>query len=365
MSDSVITNAGALRDLCDFLAGQPWIALDTEFVRERTYYAQLCLVQVAVPGRVACVDPLAVDDLSPFLDVVYDARIIKVMHAGRQDLELFNDLRGTPPTPVFDTQVAAMLTGYGDQVGYGPLVETIVGVKLDKAHTRTDWCRRPLSPAQIRYAEDDVRYLCDVYQFLAQKVEDMGRGVWLDEELSHLTSPATYSSDPEQAYRRLKRGGLLAPPAQQVLKALAAWRERCAQAENLPRGWVVADPVLVALAVNCPDSLDALAAVEGVKESMVRKWGTEILAAIRAGAAQEAQSLWPAPVRLSSEQKSMADRAMNLIRARAEANQLAPAVLGTRREVERFVLGDDSVALLAGWRRDLVGEALLELRSGG
>jgi ribonuclease D len=286
------------------------------------------------------------------------------MHAGRQDLELFNDLRGTPPTPVFDTQVAATLTGYGDQVGYGPLVETIVGVKLDKAHTRTDWCRRPLSEAQIRYAEDDVRYLRDIYQFLDRKVEEMGRAQWLQEELERLTNPETYNNDPDLAYRRLKRGHLLRPPAQHVLRSLAAWRERCAQEANLPRSWVADDAVLTALAGAAPTTREGLLQVDGVKESLVRKWGADILEAIQAGTAEAPQPLWENPVRLTNEQRSLADRMMKLVRERAERNQLAPAVLGTRREVDRFILGDDSVALLQGWRWHLIGQELLDLRTG-
>ena len=201
---ALIQDTTTLVSLCESLRDGPWMALDTEFMRTRTYYARLCLVQVATPETIACVDTLALRDIDPLLEVIYAPDLLKVVHAARQDLEVFADMRGTPPAPVFDTQIAASLCGYDDQIGYGTLVETITGHKLPKLHTRADWEVRPLPPDQLHYAADDVRYLRDVYQHLAQKLEDLGRTGWLQEECATLTQPALYRNDPRTACRRSK-----------------------------------------------------------------------------------------------------------------------------------------------------------------
>ena len=206
MSESLIQNPTSLARVCESLQNQPWMALDTEFMRTNTYYARLCLVQVATPEIIACIDTIALPTIEPMLELIYSPKVLKVIHSARQDLEVFADMRGAPPAPVFDTQIAASLCGYDDQIGYGALVESITGHKLPKLHTRADWETRPLPPDQLHYAEDDVRYLRDVYQFLAQKLDDLGRTDWLREECATLTSPGLYRNDPREAFRRLKQG---------------------------------------------------------------------------------------------------------------------------------------------------------------
>lgn len=361
MSDTVIQDGAALQQLCEVLGRHSWIALDTEFIRDRTYYTRLCLIQVAVPGNIACIDPLALPDLKPFLDIVYEPAIIKVMHSGRQDLEIFYDLCGTLPKPVFDTQLAAALAGYGDQAGYAQMVETVLGIKLNKAHTRTDWCRRPLGAAQIRYAEDDVRHLRDLYLHLSGEIASMGRAQWLAEESEWLTDPATYRNDPREAYRNIKDGHLLPPANQNILRELAGWRERCAQEHDLPRSWVVPDPVLFAVARDAPQDQERLGRIEGLSKAATTKWSGNIIKAIRMGAARRPAPVWKTPLRLTGEQKALCNRLMAVVRKRAEQNKLPPAVLGTRREVKRFIAGDTEASFLHGWRRRLVGAELLEM----
>jgi ribonuclease D len=359
MTELFIDTPSDLERCCRSLAQQPWIALDTEFVRERTYYGRLCLLQLAVPELIACVDPVAVEDLAPLMDVIYDPAVVKVMHAARQDLELLADLRGVPPVNVFDTQIAAALAGEGDQVGYGPLVESVLGVKLPKAHTRTDWCRRPLSPEQIRYAEDDVRYLGELRAHFSERIASFGRGAWLEEELRRVSEPSTYRNDPEAAWRRLKRGHMLPPAQQVVLRELATWRERCAQRVNLPRNWVAPDGALVAIARRGPTSRRDLLEVQGLGAGAVRKWGDDIVETVARARQLPAEQVWPQAGRPTAEQKARLERLMGVARSCAERHGLAPAIVATRREIELLAAGERDLDVLRGWRRQVVGEVLL------
>jgi ribonuclease D len=379
MSPSLIEDRAALARLCARLEGQPWLALDTEFMRTNTYYARLCLVQVAVPGLVACIDPLVIGDITPLIELMYSPKILKVLHAARQDLEVFAQhleqaaevatdsplyrlkASGAPPCPVFDTQIAAALVGYDDQIGYGTLVQAVTGRALEKLHTRADWAVRPLTPSLLRYAEDDVRYLCDVYEHLAQRLADLGRGEWLAEECAALTEPSLYRNDPPAAYRRLRAGESLPSEARAVLRELAAWRERTAQARNLPRGWVLPDEVLVEIARAAPQTLPGLAAVTGMNPARARKLGEEILAAVDRGRRAGPGPEWEEPRRLNREQSDLAARLTARARALAAEKGLSAALLAPRREIQKLVLGDAGSALRRGWRRQLLGEELLAL----
>ncbi len=358
MSGHVITDAEELQALCARLTQASWIALDTEFMRVRTYRAQLCLIQIATPAVIVCVDPLAVPDLGLLLDLLYTPPITKVLHAARQDLEVFADLRGAPPQPIFDTQIAAALVGYDDQLGYGTLVETVTGHKLAKLEARTDWAARPLSAAQICYAEDDVRYLCDVYQHLCARLKELGREQWLVEECATLTDPALYRNDPEEAWRRLGAGATLTPAQQTVLAALANWRERTAQQRDLPRGWVVPDAALVELARHAPDSTAALAAIPDAKPSMIRRDGAALLELIAQAQRAPIRRLWQSPERLDPAQMTFLKRLGTIVQQRARAAGVSPTLLAPRRELVRLVRGDTECALLRGWRRAFIGEEL-------
>lgn len=360
----IVQDAAALARLCARLQGEAWIALDTEFMRVDTYYARLCLIQLATPEWVAVIDPLALGDLAPLLDLIYAPRLLKVIHSARQDLEVFADLcRGTPPAPVFDTQIAAALCGHAEQIGYGALVEAVTGKKLAKLHTRADWARRPLAPELLRYAEEDVRDLCDVYTALAGRLTELGRAEWLAEECAALTDPALYRNDPEQAFRRIKPGNQLAPPAQVVLAQLAAWREREAQSQNLPRNWVLNDAALMAIARAAPPTPERLGAIQDVHGAAVRKWGEAILEAVRSGQRAPARALFEPPVRLDPGRTELLARMQARVQAVAQALGIGATVLATRRDLLDLIREPEGGALLRGWRRAVIGEELLALRA--
>jgi ribonuclease D len=361
MTESLVQDPASLARSCEALRTHAWMALDTEFMRTRTYRARLCLVQVATPEQIACIDTIALSSIEPLLEVIYAPHTLKVIHAARQDLEVFADIRGAPPAPVFDTQIAASLCGYDDQIGYGALVESITGHKLPKLHTRADWETRPLPPDQLHYAEDDVRYLRDVYQFLAQKLDGLGRTDWLREECAALTDPGLYRNDPREAWRRLKQGQSLPAAAQMVLRELAAWREVTAQQHNLPRGWVVTDTALVETALVAPTSLEALGRIAGIGGSAARKWGEEILQVVQHGLNLNPERLWEEPQRLDRRRQALYEQLQARVRAVAEQMKISATLLAPRRELLKLIAGDSSGSLMRGWRRTLIGEELLQL----
>ncbi len=361
MTTDLIATDAALTDLCRALAGSAWIALDTEFLRERTYYARLCLIQIGAPGIVACVDPLALERLEPLHALLENPRLRKVLHSARQDLEVFNDLRRVVPAPLFDTQIAAAYLGYDDQVGYASLVTAITGVILDKTHTRTDWSKRPLSAAQHQYAEDDVRYLMPVYEALHERLAAAGRLAWVEDDCARLTEPALYANDPAEAWRRLRAGADLPAANQQMLRALAAFREQTAQARNLPRGWVLRDEVLFELARRAPQTRNELASIPGLEDGARASWGDAILASIDAGRRAEPLLIWEKQAPPTPEQNALGKRLMETVRKVAQENELAPAVLATRRDVEKLVRGAEPASVLRGWRAEMLGAKLAAL----
>lgn len=354
MSVELITDERALADLCRSLATAEWLALDTEFLRERTYRARLCLVQIADRTTVACVDPLAMDNLGPLLTLLHAAGTVKVLHAARQDLEVFFDIEQRVPAPVFDTQIAAAFLGYDDQIGYGALVQAITGVALAKTETRTDWSKRPLSAAQLEYAADDVRHLRPVYESLREQLMTRGRLAWVEAECAALDDPALYRVDPADAWRRLRGGADLPPAGQQILRALCTWREREAQARDLPRGWVLRDEVLYELARRAPDSTQALAGVPGLDERAGRRHANAILSAVAEGRAAAPEAIWARSTPLTPAQAALVKQLMGRVRELATQQALAPAVLATRRDIERLVRGAEASELWQGWRAELL-----------
>lgn len=356
----LITDARALDALLARLAGARNVALDTEFTRVRTYYARLALVQLHAGDTIACIDPLAVD-IAPLLDFLYRTDVLKIVHAGRQDLEVFYDLRGDVPRPVFDTQIAAAFAGFNDQIGYGALVESIAGTKLPKAHTRTDWEARPLTEEQLRYAEDDVRYLPPLHETLAARLAAAGRSAWVEEEFAALTDARLYANAPAEAYRRVKQGAALPAATQQTLQRLAAWRERAAQQQNLPRAWVLADTALIELARARPATRAELERLQLLPPGALRRWGDEVVRSIAESREAPADLVWPETRLLDVTEQSLVERMLQRVRAVAQLAQVAPAVLASRRSVVELVRGRGG-PLTRGWRYELLGRELLALR---
>lgn len=277
----------ALIEFCTGLRGASWLALDTEFIREQTYYPQLCLIQVASADQIACIDPQALPSLEPLMEVLYDPTVTKVLHAAYQDLEIFYYLRGAVPTPIFDTQLAASVLGYGNQVGYANLAQQMLNVELEKTHTRVNWQQRPLAPEWLAYAADDVRYLREIYRRQWTMLVERGELEKLAEHFAALTDPARYQPQPQEAWRRIRdhqrlRGG----PQQAVLQALAAWREEQAIRNDRPRRWILHDGPLLDMARCLPADLDRLAQIHGLPPATLRRHGETLLTLIAAARAE-------------------------------------------------------------------------------
>lgn len=357
-SAEFITGASALVDLGAELAAAPAIGLDTEFMRESTYRAELCLLQAATPAHAVCVDPLALGNLAPLAPALGPGGPIKILHAARQDLEVLWPLIGRV-TPVFDTQVAAALAGFPAQVGYGELVRQLLGHELAKAHTRTDWSRRPLSADQLAYALDDVRYLAPLRDALLARLETLGRSSWLAEDLDDLADPASFVVDPDCAWQRLKGVQALDAGRQRLAKSLAAWRERRAIDRNRPRGWILADPVLKEIVASVPRDAATLGAISEMPQGVVQRSGLEILELVREAEIPEPPPPLPRRDRPDAAFTAVVKRLAELTREAAGETGISAEVLAPRRELERLAGGDQNVALLRGWRREVVGERLL------
>ncbi len=365
MTIQYVDNSQSLSDLCQQLAGSQWLAVDTEFHREKTYYPELCLIQVANDDIIACVDPLAVDDLTPLLDLFYREDMTLVFHAARQDLELFFLLRDSLPAHVFDTQLAATVLGYGDQIGYGNLVKQCLDVDLDKAHARTDWRQRPLSSEQLEYAADDVRYLRSLYHQLNDKLTETGRRTWLKEDFAALSAVKTYQEDPNKSWLRIKGAGRLKPAQLAVLQQLGAWREQRAVKHNLPRRWVLKDDVMLDLARFAPASTEAMKKIRGMEQRDIDRHGKAILEAIEKGKAVP-KSEWPVIIRptpLSNQQDAVVDALMAILRQRCDEQKITPAAVASRKDVEALVRGEET-SLQQGWRLEIVGQQLQDFLNG-
>jgi len=355
---TTITTAPALAEICARLATQPRVALDTEFLRERTYHARLCLVQLAAPDEAACVDPLALAALAPLASLLAAPGTLKVMHASRQDLEVLYPLAGLT-RPVFDTQIAAALAGFPAQVGYAELARRLLGRELAKSHTRTDWSRRPLSPEQIEYALDDVRYLLPIAAELERQLARLGRLAWLTEELAGLEETRGFITEPDSAWERLRGLRGLDPGRARLARGLAAWRERRALEHDRPRGWILDDGALREIVLRVPRTAAQLTAIPDLPAGVVKHSGTELLACVVAADIPDPAP--PAPGRPQSDpqRNALVRKLGGISQAVAAELELVPEVLATRRELELLADGRRDGAVLHGWRRSVLGERLL------
>ena len=365
----LITTTAALEALCLRMHAETFITVDTEFMRERTYWPELCLVQIAGGEEVAVIDAQAVGiDLAPLGVLLADPAVMKVFHAARQDIEIFVLKFGDVPRPLFDTQVAAMVAGFGDQVGYDALVSSLTGGVIDKAHRFSDWSARPLSPAQIEYAAADVTHLRTAYERLRSRLEQENRLSWVAEEMAALANPDTYRVDPETVWERLR------PRSNnrrflKTLKDVAAWREREAQRVNIPRQRLLKDEALLEIAATSPTDPDSLARVRGISRGFAEgRSGIALLEAIAASKAVPDADLPAAGQMRERDRPSGALVALLkvLLAAKCEQHHVAPKLLATSDDIDRLALDDGAdVPALHGWRREVFGEDALRLKHGG
>lgn len=343
------------------------LAIDTEFLREKTYYAKLCLLQLATDTEVAVIDPFAVDDLGVLVPLLEDPSIMKLFHAAGQDLEIIYRELGVLPAPVFDTQVAATLLGHTQQIGYGPLVHSLCGVNLKKSDSFTDWSRRPLSESQLEYAADDVIYLPKMYRIMVERLQAKGRLSWLDNDFAALSDPANYVSDASTRFKRLKRVGQLSRRQLAAAREVACWRELTAQDRDLPRKWVLTDEQIVEACRREARTIDELFMVRGVREKLGTRDARAVVAAMVRGMDAPADS-WPELDKPSKSEPNVdaeLDLMEALVRLRARENDIAMQTLASHNELCRVARGyRDDVDVLKGWRRALIGEELLELLAG-
>ena len=355
---AIVSTPPDLTALAARLATQPRVGLDTEFLRERTYRAQLCLVQLSAPDDAVCVDPLSLPDLTPLAGLLASSGVVKVMHASRQDLEVLLPLAGLV-RPVFDTQIAAALSGLPAQIGYAELVRRLLGQELAKSHTRTDWSRRPLSSEQIEYALDDVRYLLPLAARLQEQLGHLGRLDWLSEELAALEDAGALTIEPDNAWLRIKGLRDLDPARARLARTLAAWRERAAVEYNRPRGWILDDTVLREIVLQVPRTVQALSQIAEIPPGMVKRRGEELLAQVRAAEVPDPVPPVPGRPRPDPVKAALVKKLAAISQAVAAELNLVPEVLATRRDLEQLADGRRDGVVLRGWRRGTVGERLL------
>jgi len=356
-----------LKGFIDRTAHSTVLAIDTEFIRERTYYPKLCLIQMATEGMRAIIDPLAINDLSPLVTLLKNPSIVKVFHAGDQDCAILYNALGIVPTPLFDTQHAASLLNTSQQTGLVNLVRHYCGVHLDKRDTFTDWLRRPLSAPQIEYALADVAYLPQIYHKMVKRLEQLGRLSWLDDDFERMSNEENYQVDMSKIWHKVKGAQSLSSRKLMLLQTLAVWRERIAQGKDYPRRWVISDEQLLEIVKREPQSISDLLEIRGLREKLGKFWAEELLSELKKAQAIP-EELWPKRehgVPKTTEHVASLDLMMAIVRLRADENCITPTMLATRSDLVRLAVGDtEELPVLVGWRREIVGLELLELLAG-
>lgn len=365
----IVESTADLKDLTGELASAPYLALDTEFMRDSTYWPKLCLLQIAAPGVAAIIDPLADGiDLTPFFELIADPKIIKVLHAGRQDIEIFWNKGRVIPDPLFDTQIVAMVCGFGEAASYETLARKLAHAEVDKSARFTDWSRRPLTKRQLEYAQADVTHLRVIYEKLSAELTRSKRESWVAEEIEALKSQELYALDPTQAWKRL-RPRTANKRFLTALAAVAEWREREAQTRDIPRNRVLKDEVLLELAANPPEDGETLERIRSIPKGFASsKMGRSLLDAVAASKEAQPPVLPAEPEhrrRRREPSPAAVDLLKTLLRLRAEEARVAPRLIANAEDIERLAAGDDEgVAALTGWRREVFGNDALALRSG-
>jgi len=364
-----IDTPDAVVSLAEKLSSARWLAIDTEFLRERTYRPELCLLQIASDdpdNTVACIDPLAVENIDPLLDVIYDASILKVLHAAGQDLEIFYWLRGEVPQNLFDTQVAAPLLGFAEQIGYGNLVNEILKIELSKSHSRADWSRRPLPEKQLQYAADDVIYLAKLYPVMRDKLEQLGRLDWLDQDWLDMTNSDNYEKPADTMWKRLRHIEKLKGPRLSVAQQLAGWRELTARAENLPRNWLMKDETIIDLAKQMPDEAGELKHIRGLSAGTIRHHAQMIVDTINRAKqiAPEKVQITKRKAKLTPTQEAALDTLTAVARLHSDELQINPSILAPRKSLEDLLRGNRETTVTNGWRGKLIGGVLCNMLDG-
>jgi ribonuclease D len=366
---NLITTTVELAAFCATVSGDSYITVDTEFLRETTYYPKLCLIQIAGENASALIDPLAANiDLAPFFALMANSAVLKVFHAASQDIEILVNMANLVPTPVFDTQIAAMVCGFGDQVGYEAIVRKLVGAQIDKSSQFTDWSRRPLTNKQMDYALSDVTHLRVVYEKLKAQIDKENRGPWLEGELAELADANNYRVDPEQSWRRIK-ARIQSKKQQATLMAVAAWREREAQNKNVPRGRIIKDDAVAEIAIQVPQTVEAMQQLRllprGSADSSI---GKGILAAVAHGLARDPNTI-PGPKgrgdEMTSSQEAAAEVLKLALKIVSEREGIAPKLLASSADIDAIAVSDTAdVEAMVGWRRTVFGDVALALKNG-
>ena len=361
-----IDSDAALADFCQRLAGASCCAVDTEFVRESTYFPILALIQIASDDFQGCVDPLAINDFEPLIELLTKPELLKIFHSPSQDLEILYQKFGQVPTPIFDTQLACAVLGYNHQISYADVVQQVTGVHLEKKYTRTDWSRRPLSREQLDYAMDDVRYLLPVYSHLLGELQSSQREHWITRDLQSMSDPSNYQVDEATLWKRLKGVQKLKGERLQIASELCRWREGVAQEVDRPRRWIAKDDTLVEIARQKPGSLEDLKSIPELPEKTFKRHGATLLKIV-AEAVRTDPNDWPRHEKfksLNARQLALGDCLMALCRVIADENQIALATLATRKDIDNLVLNQKNSRLTQGWRFTMAGERLLNFIHG-
>ena len=366
MQIHTITTASEFSDFCTHLLGQSWIAVDTEFTRENSYFPQLCLLQVATDRYIGLIDPFSVTDLNALRPVLESITITKVFHAAAQDLEILYQSFGTATQQVFDTQLAATLLGLGNQIGYARLVQELLGTRLHKTQTRTDWSRRPLSKAQLEYAADDVRFLYQLYPVIVDALADKGRSDWLKSDLARLSDPDHFTPDPDQLWRKIKGHQRLPGSSLAVLQKLAVWRDQAARRANKPRKHIIRDDLLIEIARRKPRSSEALRSMALVPNHLAKQQLGEIVDAVDTALALSPEQ-WPSIPKyreLTKQQELLVDALMTVMKWAADRHDISTDIVGTRKDLQKMLADDTSAGLWHGWRYEYIGRHIKRFYDG-
>ncbi|MFK5984208.1 MAG: ribonuclease D [Pseudomonadota bacterium] len=366
MNIEYITDKQQLDKICQQFKGSQYLIIDTEFIRQTTYFPILALLQVYDGKTIALIDPVTIEDLSPLFEICYDPNIVKVLHSARQDMEIFYHICGKLPTPIFDTQIAAALLGYGSQIGYAALTKAILNIDLDKSQTRTNWLKRPLNKKQLEYAANDVQYLEQIYLIQKQQLQQQQRLSWLENDFGFLTEQKTYQVNKLDLWKKIRGHNRLKQDQLVVLQHLVCWREDIAIAKNLTRKRVIHDEFLLEIATQKPKQLSDLQNFQCLSEQLLKKHGKTIVEIVNGSLASPPQN-WPQQpkrIQLNQQQDAMTDCLMAINHLCADTNKISPNCLCNRKELEKLVLGKRSLGILTGWRYELAGKKLLAFLNG-